>query len=115
MGGRNTGEDAEMDMWVEALQAAARQAPCREGLRRCSVCGAALATPLRLRDHLLGRRHCLAVAERHLGRYFGSTRGVALRNDGVPSVEDATEVFKRLSTDPLALQIVEPPDVAFVR
>lgn len=52
------------DPLLERLRVAARGAPLAEGLRRCAVCGAAFATPLRLREHLGGRRHCQAVAAR---------------------------------------------------
>ncbi|CAJ1392994.1 unnamed protein product [Effrenium voratum] len=91
---------------VEALRAAARSAPLREGLRRCRVCGAAFSTPLRMREHLVGRRHCTAVA-------------VHAREEGEGladlSPEEASRIFTAYSTVPLSQSSPEPPDLALVR
>ncbi|CAE7376005.1 GALNT10 [Symbiodinium natans] len=95
---------------VRALQKVAPSAPLRDGLRRCVVCGAAFATPLRMRDHLRGRRHCTAVALQHF-RECGAA-GYA----GHPAVDDAEaqRIFTAFSTTPLSHCSAEPPDVALV-
>eukprot|EP00438_Fugacium_kawagutii_P003333 Skav206160 [mRNA] locus=scaffold1545:214895:223642:- [translate_table: standard] len=66
------GEALELEAVIAALREVACTAPLQDGLRRCCVCGAAFATPLRMRDHLSGRRHCTAVAMQ-----FSSDRGLS--------------------------------------
>lgn len=113
-GWRHSG-DVEMEHWITALQGAARTAPVRVGLKRCCVCGAVVSSPLRMRDHLEGRRHCLVVAELHLGRRHGHT--VPHPDDGMPDITEASaaEVFHEHSTLRLFRCIPEPPDVALVK
>lgn len=95
---------------VQALQKVAPSAPLRDGLRRCVVCGAAFATPLRMRDHLRGRRHCTAVALQHF-------RDCSIAGETSYSEIDETKaqsIFTALSTTPLSRCFAEPPDVALV-
>ncbi|KAL1526855.1 hypothetical protein AB1Y20_015547 [Prymnesium parvum] len=73
------------------------------GLRRCAVCGAALATTLRMQRHLSGRRHCQAVAAHFLR---------AAAPDATPDHESVASVFEEFSTRALAACVPEPPDVA---
>ena len=93
--------------WVVALEAAAKQldggAFCARGLRRCCVCGAALATHLRMQLHLQGRRHCEAVARRFLRTTPPDVR---------PTAEAAAEALHAFSTAPLCRAQPDPPDVA---
>eukprot|EP01062_Namystynia_karyoxenos_P056574 TRINITY_DN4752_c2_g3_i1.p1 TRINITY_DN4752_c2_g3~~TRINITY_DN4752_c2_g3_i1.p1 ORF type:complete len:475 (+),score=158.74 TRINITY_DN4752_c2_g3_i1:82-1506(+) len=102
--GANRQTDVEMEQWIAALQRTARSTPPPSvRLRHCCVCATVLQTPLRLPEHLHGRKHCCAVAERHLGRRLGSARadaGLAAQPE-IPAAE-AAEVYERLSTLPLA-------------
>lgn len=111
---------------VPALRAAALSA-CNThplGLRRCCVCGVALATPLNMQTHLSGRRHCEAVARRFQATLraeqatptsneggHGST--LACTDRASDSLEAAADdIFEACSTAPLWATVVEPPDVA---
>lgn len=75
------------------------------GLRQCVVCNAALSTPLRMRAHLEGRKHCEAVARRFLENSPVDSR---------PNSVTAASAFVEHSSRPIALSAdsVEPPDVA---
>ncbi|CAL1147053.1 unnamed protein product, partial [Cladocopium goreaui] len=101
------GEALELEMLIAALRAVACTAPLQDGLRRCSVCGAAFATPLRMRDHLGGRRHCTAVAMQ-----FSSEKGLS---SSPIDREEASKIFESYSTVPLSRCRPEPPDVALVK
>lgn len=92
--------------WVAALMAVAPAAPHAypAGLRRCIVCGAALSTTFRMQRHLEGRRHCLAVAQRHLSE--------ASLDAAKPDAAAAAAAFDRHSTHPLSTCVPEPPDAA---
>ncbi|CAK0825073.1 unnamed protein product, partial [Prorocentrum cordatum] len=108
-------DDAELERWTSALQEASRQVPPPVGVKRCCICGAALSSPVRMRDHLEGRRHCAAVAERHLGcARAGGAGGSSGSGDGAGGVpaEDAEDAFKRHSYLPMSRCTPEPPDVA---
>ena len=94
-----------LSAWVAALMAAAPTVPHAypTGLRRCAVCGAALSTTFRMKSHLEGKRHCLAVAQQYLS---GASR------DAIPDASAAVAVFDQFSTRPLSACMAEPPDVA---
>ncbi|CAK9092848.1 unnamed protein product, partial [Durusdinium trenchii] len=98
----------DLELLIACLQAVACDAPLQDGLRRCSICGAAFATPLRMRDHLRGRRHCAAVAVR-----FARDRGLA--GPVVCAGSEAAQIFQAYSTVPLSQCRPEPPDVALVQ
>ena len=57
-------------------------------MRASCVCGAAMATPLRMQMHLQGKRHCEAVARRYL-------RGVS--RNAMPDASSAAEAPKQHS------------------
>lgn len=61
-----------------------------------------------MQDHVLGKRHCLAVARRML--YAGEDRSPACK-------EDVLQVFELYSSGVIIASkvAVEPPDVAFVQ
>ena len=118
--GGGGGGGGSLEVWVVALVAAARRAAPHSypvGLRRCAVCGAALASPLRMQAHLEGRKHCAAVARRHLHRSHGPRRrnGLAPPPDAAAAPPDAVSadaVFLACSTVALWRCWAEPPDVA---
>jgi len=101
-----SGESNQLEALIATLRKVAAKAPLQDGLRRCCVCGAAFATPLRMRDHLSGRRHCTAVAFQHF-----STKE---KSSGVDE-EEAKQIFEAYSTVPLSKCHPEPPDVALVK
>ena len=76
------------------------------GLRRCVVCGAVLATPMHMVNHVNGRRHLEAVARRMLA----SLPKDAARPDLCPEAVDA--IIAAHSTALLDVCSPEPPDVA---
>ena len=76
------------------------------GLRRCVVCGAVLATPMHMVNHVNGRRHLEAVARRMLA---GMPKDAA-RPDLCPEAVDA--IIAAHSTALLDECSPEPPDVA---
>jgi len=115
---RRRGCNAELERWVSALKEIARKAPLNSAAaaRCCCVCGAALSTPLRMRSHLEGRRHCLAVAERHLLGH-GQSIDPCSSDDPVNITAAVAEtVFHQHSTLPMSLCTAcdEPPDAALV-
>ena len=98
-------DEAPPARWVAALEGAARAgAPhaCPPGLRRCGVCGAVVATALRMQGHVEGRRHCEAVARRAIAAGAGDA----------PDAAAAAAAFDEHSTKALADCVPEPPDVA---
>ena len=120
-GGGGGGAGGSLEVWVNALAAAARRAAPHShpvGLRRCAVCGAALASPLRMQAHLEGRKHCEAVARRHLHRPHGprSHGGLpppdAAEAEAPPDAASTDAVFLACSTAALWRCWAEPPDVA---
>ena len=118
-GGGAGGAGGSLEVWVNALAAAARRAAPHShpvGLRRCAVCGAALASPLRMQAHLEGRKHCEAVARRHLHRPHGPRWHGGLpppdAADAPPDAASADAVFLACSTAALWRCWAEPPDVA---
>ena len=118
-GGGGGGAGGSLEVWVNALAAAARRAAPHShpvGLRRCAVCGAALASPLRMQAHLEGRKHCEAVARRHLHRPHGPRSHGGLpppdAAEAPPDTASADAVFLACSTAALWRCWAEPPDVA---
>lgn len=115
--------------WVGAMRAAAARACARaassagdavavvpqpvathrEGLRRCAVCGAALASSLRMAGHLTGARHCGAVAR----AAFASE--AAAGRPSVPGARELDALFEELSSAVLRAERAEPPDAAVAR
>lgn len=81
----------------------------REGLRRCAVCGAALASSLRMAGHLTGARHCGAVAR----AAFASE--AAAGRSSVPGARELDALFDELSSAVLRAERAEPPDAAVAR
>ena len=114
--------------WMVALQKAAHTAICdacatthANGLRRCVVCHAALATPHHMQSHLVGRRHCLAVARRHLDGLLAAELSAVGEEEARwristrrPTPAEAAAAFERLSSAPLRASVPEPPDVALI-
>ena len=120
--------------WVSELQAAARAAtarltavPARRahaltthalGLRQCIICQSGLGTPHHMRAHLEGRRHCEAVARRHLRQLEvdAAVQGVNVgRAEGAgaqATAAAAAVVFEAHSSAVLRESVAEPPDVA---
>ena len=114
--------------WVSELQAAARAATARLtavpgrthalGLRQCVVCQSGLGTPHHMRAHLEGRRHCEAVARRHLlqlevdAAVQAVNVGRAEGADAQATAAAAAVVFETLSSAVLRESVAEPPDVA---
>jgi protein-L-isoaspartate(D-aspartate) O-methyltransferase len=96
-----------VSLWAEALHTAAAATVAPQGLRHCSVCGETLATPIRLTQHIRGRKHCVAVAQSYLLRHGHTT------SDEV-SAAGAVRVLQTFSTDMLANSVPEPPDCALV-
>ena len=124
-GGRGGGGGAggSLEAWVVALAAAARRAAPHSypvGLRRCAVCGAALASPLRMQAHLEGRKHCEAVARRHLSHHLRGPHGPRCHGGlappdaaaASPDAASADAAFLACSTAALWRCWAEPPDVA---
>ena len=124
-GGRGGGGGAggSLEAWVVALAAAARRAAPHSypvGLRRCAVCGAALASPLRMQAHLEGRKHCEAVARRHLSYRLHGPHGPRCHGGlsppdaaaASPDAASADAAFLACSTVALWRCWAEPPDVA---
>ena len=102
--------DGVLQAWVRTLQAAARRCAASGveshalGLRRCPVCGIALATPLNMTAHVVGRRHCEAVAR--------AQPPPASTEDEAALANLADAAFEAQSCQPLRGAPVEPPDVA---
>ena len=99
---------SQVASWAEALQSASSRAEgvyFRPGLRLCPVCGENLATSARMREHLLGRRHAIAVARRFLADSNSA-------EEDEPSIEKADEAYARYSASVIAQIIPEPPDEA---
>ena len=110
--------ETHLGAWATALQQEARKLGRSTaedhithalGLRRCHVCNTTLGTPLNMRSHIEGRRHCEAVARHHL-RTISSLRQECGRSPDQPS--DLAAVFEEHSNKPLRAAIAEPPDVA---
>lgn len=113
----------EMSKWSSALQRVARAVPeahagVHHALRFCVVCGDNLATPDRMQPHLRGRRHCEAVARRHLSiqrcAKSDPPKEPEVCGDGSITDERALEVLAKYSAGPLLEWPPEPPDVALV-
>ena len=103
--------------WASALQTAAGSAQRTHplGLRRCAVCAAALATPLHMKTHIAGRRHCEAVAMRHLAAVaetHTSQPDAPATAEKPCSESEAAAVFDLHSSAVLWETLAEPPDVA---
>jgi DTW domain-containing protein YfiP len=92
--------------WVQALRCCAQgsDAAPPPGLRHCSVCSETLATPVRLLDHVRGKKHCEMVMRWYVDNVA----------EQEPTDELARVVYHQGSVDPLALLLPEPPDVALV-
>jgi len=105
-------------MWARAFQRVAKDAHRPSSARSCPLCRISLASPNRMRDHVIGRRHCLAVA----AEYLRQQDHAIFRNNSedtaklLPTEEDdAAKIFYTLSTLPILHQpatVVEPPDTA---
>lgn len=96
---------SEFKSLVGALQDIAVQiSVAPRGLRRCNVCGENLATPVRMKEHLMGRRHCEEITR----WYIQSSAGHSLNFTS----EKVAEIFKEYGIAPLAACTAEPPDVA---
>ena len=102
-----------LSQWTAALQAAAKENPpvIAAGLRLCVVCGENMATPVRMQQHVRGKRHCAAVAMAHFAAVApaGGVRGAAQSR---PTLEVAKLMLETQSSAPLAAALPEPPDVA---
>ena len=81
------------------------------GLSRCCVCGALLATPLRMAAHLEGKRHARAVAR----RYLAACRESGEEPKAGGGAERRAALFGEHSTGVLGGGVAEPPDVALAR
>ena len=99
--------------WTAALQAAAKENPpvLAAGLRLCVVCGENMATPVRMQQHVRGKRHCAAVAMAHFVAVT-TAGGLAAAAHSRPTPEIAKMVLETQSSAPLAAVLPEPPDVA---
>lgn len=112
---------------VAAMEMAAKEESAASlfpaGLRRCVVCGAVLASPLQMKGHVLGRRHCEMVAHLYVTENtqkfengcesrpkFTQSRPVVTP----PNASEAKAGFIQFSSVPLGLCVPEPPDVALV-
>jgi protein-L-isoaspartate(D-aspartate) O-methyltransferase len=102
--------------WTEALRAEAVTtsetvlAALPQGLRHCPLCHETLATPLRMPQHLLGRKHASEVAKRALLAHRAS--GATKRPEFTAAAVAA--MLHEHSTSVLAACCAEPPDVANV-
>jgi hypothetical protein len=87
--------------WVDMMQRAAKDVPF--AVRFCPVCGENLATPLRFRDHLEGRKHCENVLVR------------VVVSGEVQMGDELTEADAfRLHREYCTFEKPEPPDVAMM-
>jgi protein-L-isoaspartate(D-aspartate) O-methyltransferase len=86
------------------------------GLRRCTICQETLATPIRMREHVKGKKHCELVFRKYLssiGKEKNNNRDeIILTNQ--PNLDIAHQVYRQFSMDVLANVSTEPPDVALV-
>ena len=81
------------------------------GLRSCTICCETLATPVRMLEHVCGKKHC----ERVFRTYLSSSSSVTDDLGGVePNIENAKKIYQTWSTDLLAHVVPEPPDIALV-
>jgi len=113
---------ANLQVWTSALEAAVasrgEDLGIVPGLRQCLVCGAALSTPLRMKAHIRGRKHCEAVAKSFLlaearGALSECTSDIVSRDCMTqPSQAVASQVLLEFSDRPLSCGAIEPPDLA---
>ena len=102
---------------VEEFETAAKEANAGDGrthpvgLSRCCVCGALLATPLRMAAHLEGKRHARAAAR----RYLAACRESGEQPTAGGGAERRAALFGEHSTGVLGGGVAEPPDVALAR
>ena len=101
--------------WTEAIRgeaAAASEAVLASlplGLRHCPLCHETLATPLRMPQHLLGRKHASEVAKRALL----ASHAIDTSHAEITTAA-ASAALREHSTRVLAACRTEPPDVANV-
>ena len=82
------------------------------GLRSCCICSETLATPIRMREHVRGKKHCDMVLKKYLSQCDREENNLLV---GVaPNMEAARRVYQEGSVDVLISSIPEPPDVALV-
>ena len=67
---------------------------------QCEVCGSVVGTHTRFQQHLSGKKHAAALAERVL---------TDIEN---PELNDVDSYYQKYSTELLLCCVAEPPDVA---
>lgn len=109
----------EHSLLVTSLQATAADCGLNglpQGIRRCVLCGDNLATPARMKEHLKGQKHCMAVARRYIlhGKDEVSDE-VEASVSLVPENISCQSIWEKHSTNILSQYFAEPPDVALQR
>tara|TARA_B110000091_G_C13796775_1_gene468221 strand:- start:51 stop:2345 length:2295 start_codon:yes stop_codon:yes gene_type:complete len=87
------------------------------GLRRCTICCETLATPIRMKQHVKGKKHCELVFRNYLSsvQQTSSTLSFSpLLLSEQPTMDIALKLYQQWSVDVLATVSPEPPDVALV-
>uniref|UniRef100_A0A7S3PKW3 tRNA-uridine aminocarboxypropyltransferase n=1 Tax=Aplanochytrium stocchinoi TaxID=215587 RepID=A0A7S3PKW3_9STRA len=95
-----------LEKYAEKLQQVAKSVSYPTGMVFCCICEVTVSTSLRMREHIQGKRHCLAVA--NLCQTYAPEKLARI------NTKNACEIFHDYSSLPMGLSRVatEPPDVA---